>query len=106
MPDLKSEITIDVPPKRQNHSNIGFEVCVSGFDKDKRAALEEEAKRTGMIVRTNMTKKLTVLCVGPNAGPAKFEQALKDDILIMTEDEFFSMLSAGVLQPPPSEDRY
>ncbi|MGL6027601.1 MAG: BRCT domain-containing protein [Vibrio sp.] len=103
---LESKIIFDIPPKPQNRSNVGFEICFTGFESTKRCSLEMEAESSGMIVRGKVTKKLTALCIGPNAGPSKFKQALEDDIIIMTENEFSMLLSTGVLPPPPSRDQY
>lgn len=105
IPSLPVE-EITLPEKKENQSNVGFEICFTGFDATKSNDLISKADEVGLVVRGKVTKKLTALCVGLNAGPAKFEQALELDILILTEDEFNLFLKSGVLPPPPSLDEY
>jgi hypothetical protein len=69
-----------------------IEILFTGFAKDQRAELEEQAKMFGMVVRKNVTKGLKYICAGPNAGPAKLAQAADAGVQIINESEFVQLL--------------
>lgn len=72
-----------------------FEIIFSGFSAPLRKNLENLATEKNMIVRTKVTTNLDFLCVGPNAGPKKTEQALAQGVAIMDEEAFQWLLETG-----------
>ncbi|BBE51155.1 DNA ligase [Ferriphaselus amnicola] len=69
-----------------------IEILFTGFSKERRAELEEQAELFDMVVRKNVTKNLTHLCAGTNAGPAKVAQAQANGVTIIDESEFVKLL--------------
>lgn len=69
-----------------------IEILFTGFSKEQRAELEEQAEIFEMVVRKNVTKGLKYLCAGPNAGPAKLSQAIEAGVQIIDESEFVQLL--------------
>ncbi len=65
-----------------------IEICFTGFMDDDKVGLLAVAIRAGWRVRTNVTKHLVFLCVGPNAGPSKVEHARAQDVDIIDEAVF------------------
>lgn len=68
------------------------EILFTGFSKERRAELEEQAEIFELVVRKNVTKGLKYLCAGPNAGPAKLAQAADAGVQIIDESEFVQLL--------------
>src|ERR1700742_4520158 len=52
-----------------------FEVCFTGFSEADKASLSQLAVDAGFLVVGSVTKGLSLLCVGQNAGPAKLAKA-------------------------------
>lgn len=71
----------------------GVEILFTGFTRSQRQDLEEMAEAAGMIVRKSVTKGLTYLCTGPNAGPAKLAQAADAGASIIDHDDFVDLLN-------------
>lgn len=72
-----------------------FDICFTGFKKDRRSALEMLAQDNNMLVRKSVTQKLQVLCCGENAGPSKISSARKMNVIIFDESQFLSFLETG-----------
>lgn len=68
-----------------------IEILFTGFSKERRAELEDQAEMSGMFVRKSVTKELSYLCAGPNAGPAKLAAANEHGVQIISEGEFMQM---------------
>lgn len=79
--DDDKEITVDDAGR--------VEICFTGFSKADRLRLEELAELLGMQVRQSVTKGLTHLCIGRNAGPKKMEQAAEVGAEIIDEADFY-----------------
>ena len=91
MPEPRNPVTYDKP----------MEILFTGFPKDKRADLEEQATEEGMIVRTRVTKALDFLCVGPKAAPSKQAQAEERGTTVLDEMAFYDLLESGELPERP-----
>ncbi|MFJ5468423.1 BRCT domain-containing protein [Pectobacterium carotovorum] len=72
-----------------------FDVCFTGFKKEKRTELEEIASSKDMVVRKSVTKHLKLLCYGYNAGPTKIRDARNMGILIFNEEQFMNFVETG-----------
>ncbi|APS29278.1 hypothetical protein H4F38_21010 [Pectobacterium brasiliense] len=72
-----------------------FDICFTGFKKERRAELEKIASSKNMIVRKSVTKHLKLLCYGYNAGPTKIRDARNMGILIFNEEQFMSFVETG-----------
>ena len=70
-------------------------VCFTGFKKERKAELETIAASAGLQLLTGVSKNLTYLCYGYNAGPVKMEKAREQGVLILNEPEFLTMLETG-----------
>ncbi|WP_434357355.1 hypothetical protein NF212_16045 [Parasalinivibrio latis] len=72
-----------------------FDVHFTGFKKDDKARLIELAKSVDMVVRSEVTKHLNILCYGYNAGPKKLEKARSQGVLILDEQQFIAFTETG-----------
>lgn len=81
------------PPKDEADEDADrpIEILFTGFSKERRRELEDQAEIFDMVVRKNVTQGLTHLCAGPNAGPAKLEQAEAAGVKIIDVDEFIAL---------------
>lgn len=79
--DDDKEITVDDAGR--------VEICFTGFSKADRLRLEELAELLDMQVRQSVTRGLTHLCIGRNAGPKKMEQAAEVGAEIIDEADFY-----------------
>lgn len=77
--------------------NDTFEVCFTGFKKTDKDRLKDSAISAGMIVRSDVTANLHILCCGYNAGPKKMEIATLKGTMVLTENEFLDFLNSGVI---------
>jgi NAD-dependent DNA ligase len=71
------------------------EICFTGFSPSDKDRLRKIAEENGLKFVTKVTKCLTILCIGENAGPAKLKQAKEQEAVILTEDQFFRFLETG-----------
>jgi NAD-dependent DNA ligase len=78
-------------PDKEKH----FEVCFTGFSETEKASLSQLAIDAGFMVVTAVTRNLSVLCTGPNPGPAKLEKASKQGVPLMTLEQFKHFLETG-----------
>ncbi|MGX9518009.1 hypothetical protein ACWX0P_03940 [Vibrio mediterranei] len=95
--DYVSDVIIDLPKRTPNSSEETFDVCFTGFDKATKESLVELAKTQNMTVRKSVTVNLNILCFGPNAGPAKLNQATMQGVTTLTKSQFENLLSTGEL---------
>ncbi|CNB97090.1 Uncharacterised protein [Yersinia frederiksenii] len=72
-----------------------FDVCFTGFKKDRKEELESVASNNNMLVRKTVSKGLKLLCYGYNAGPAKLSLARKAGAIILDENEFINFIESG-----------
>lgn len=81
-----------IPKLKTNRSNVDrkYEVCFTGFSKKDKDNLIKLAKENDLLVRTEITKKLSLLVCGDNSGPAKLKQASKMGISKVYGIEGFS----------------
>jgi NAD-dependent DNA ligase len=63
-------------------------VCFTGFTIAEEEALVSVAKGKGLRVSNTVTKSLSYLVTGPNAGPAKLKKAQEQGVNILTPAEF------------------
>lgn len=72
-----------------------FEVCFTGFKKAEKERLTQTAVLASMIVRSDVTVNLHVLCYGYNAGPKKMELARVKGSMVLNEEQFISFIDTG-----------
>ncbi|WP_432340256.1 hypothetical protein [Yersinia enterocolitica] len=72
-----------------------FDVCFTGFKKDRKSELEVLASNNNMLVRKTASKGLKLLCYGYNAGPTKLSLARKAGAIILDENEFINFIESG-----------
>ena len=66
--------------KRFANPEDKLEVCFTGFSKKDKDELISIAKKNNFFVRTEVTKKLSLLICGDNAGPSKLIKASKMNV--------------------------
>lgn len=89
------------PTKRKNPPPGTYEVCFTGFKAATKAELSSLAESVGIFVRPAVTKKLTFLCCGETAGPAKVTRAREQGVIVLQEGDFRVLVETGEL--PDSE---
>jgi len=85
------------PPKTTRHKKNAQQICFTGFSAAERKQLESEAEEAHLQVVKSVTKSLRYLVAGPNAGPAKFQKAKEQEVVLMSVDQFRKMLETGEL---------
>ncbi|HDN9017628.1 TPA: hypothetical protein P2I01_004562, partial [Aeromonas salmonicida] len=84
--------------KKITKQSIGkAEIAFTGFSKADRDRLEMQAEDAGLTIKKDVTKRLTYLCCGPNAGPTKTAKARDAGALALTEQQFIDLLNTGEL---------
>lgn len=84
----------DAPPREEKQ----LEVCFTGFSASEKGSLSQLAVDAGFMVVTAVTRNLTLLCIGPNAGPAKLEKAKQQKkTAIVTLEQFKRFMAGGEL---------
>lgn len=73
------------------------DILFTGFLKAHRAELESRAQESGLIVRKVVTRDLTVLVAGPNAGWAKLKKASQMGSAIISADDCEDLFKFGLL---------
>ena len=81
-------------PRRLNVSGAP-EICFTGFKKADKVKLVAIAESEKMFVRDSVTKNLSFLCCGYNAGPKKIEKSRHQGAIILNEEQFKTMLKTG-----------
>jgi BRCT domain type II-containing protein len=78
------------------------EICFTGFSHVEKEELVGLAKNARLRVTTAVTKTLSFLCAGENAGPTKLEKAHAQGIIVMNRVEFENLLETGEIPTAPS----
>ncbi|WP_071058763.1 hypothetical protein [Pelistega sp. MC2] len=98
-PDPEPEVKSNKPkdPNRPSYINYDnkLEICFTGFGEVKRAEMEKRSLENNLFVRKSVTKNLSFLCTGPNAGPKKVEKALEMGLVLMDEQAFNWLIETG-----------
>jgi len=83
------------------------EILFTGFGVDERAQLEALAITRGLHVVRNVTRNLTYLCSGPNAGPSKMAKAAEMGVEFVDQAWFRALPIQEVLvqKPDPIKQR-
>lgn len=71
------------------------EICFTGFSPKEKEILEELAKNHDFGIAKSITRNLSILCIGENAGPVKIENAKKQNTHILTANEFKNLINTG-----------
>lgn len=82
---------------QQSGNPAAAEILFTGFAAQARRDLEAAATAEGLKVVKSVTQHLVFLVAGPNAGPAKSEQARAQGVYIVSEPEFMILLETGEL---------
>lgn len=82
---------------RPKQSTGKAEIAFTGFSKSDRDRLEAQAESAGLTIKKDVTKRLTYLCCGPNAGPTKTAKARDAGALALTEQQFINLITIGEL---------
>lgn len=85
------------PPKNQRPRKNRTEICFTGFSPSDKDRLEQLAVANGIEVVKSVTKTLTFLVTGANAGPSKTQKAQDQKAIILTEDQFMRFLDDGTI---------
>jgi DNA ligase (NAD+) len=81
------------PPKKEKLP----EICFTGFRDDELAELRVHAEAAKLKVVTSVTVGLRYLCTGAFPGPSKLAKAAKQDVTLVTREEFERLVSTGEL---------
>lgn len=74
------------------------QILFTGFPAAQRAEMEAAATEAGLYVRkSGVTRGLTFLCIGPNAGPTKVKQAREQGTYIVPATHFGVLIETGEL---------
>ncbi|MBE9537202.1 MAG: BRCT domain-containing protein [Proteobacteria bacterium] len=73
------------------------QICFTGFGLIEKDDFADIAMQAGMKVVSSVTKSLSFLCVGNSPGPSKLGKAKKQNVTILTEEQFNKMLETGEL---------
>jgi NAD-dependent DNA ligase len=73
----------------------GVEVCFTGFDDDEKESVHQVGVDAGFTVVGSVTRNLSILCTGPNPGPAKLEKAAEQGVTVLTWEQFKHFLETG-----------
>ncbi len=84
------------PAPRQANTTLP-DICFTGFKKEDKDKLIKIATEKNLTIRSSVTKKLSFLCCGYNAGPKKIETARKQGVIVLNEKQFIAMLETGEL---------
>lgn len=75
----------------------GIEVCFTGFSESEKTTVTQWAVEAKLAVVGSVTANLSMLCIGPNPGPAKLKKATSRGIPVVTLDQFKLFLETGEL---------
>jgi NAD-dependent DNA ligase len=87
------------PPKPASHTEPESrpQILFTGYGAAQRKTLEAQASEAGLAIVSTVTKGLTFLACGPNAGPAKIEKARTQGVYIVSDQHLQSLLQTGEL---------
>lgn len=72
-------------------------ILFTGFSAARRADLERRSDAAGLRVVKSVVAGLAYMCLGPNAGPKKLEQALHQRVFLLLDPDVDSFLETGEL---------
>lgn len=81
-------------PKPTPKKDLRTRVCFTGFGVSEKAELTELAERAGHVPTAGVTKKLSLLVCGENAGPVKMEKAGAQGVNLVTGAEYRELVTA------------
>lgn len=70
-------------------------VCFTGFGQGEKEELANLACAASFRVVSGVSKALSFLCAGDNAGPAKLAKAKEAGIVVLNRSEFLNLLDTG-----------
>ncbi len=73
------------------------QILFTGFAKAERATFEAQAAAAGLTVVSTITKNLTFLACGGNAGPAKVRKARQQGVFIVPGPSLQALIAFGEL---------
>lgn len=76
------------------------EVCFTGFGASEKHELFRLAEGANLRIAKSVTKGLSLLVCGPNAGPVKIEQAGAQGVVLLERAEFETFLQTGEIPDP------
>lgn len=88
---------VHFPPRTTRHRKHSHQICFTGFSITEKGQLEAEAGSAHLEVVKSVTKSLRYLVTGPNAGPSKLQKAKEQEVVLLTVDQFRTMLETGEL---------
>lgn len=93
------------PPKPARHAppESRPQMLFTGYGAAQRNALEAQASAAGLVIVKTVTKSLTFLACGPNAGPAKIEKARAQGVYIVADQHLQALLQTGELRDEPPD---
>lgn len=90
---LEQHSVFDIEYKTSEYDNLyEEEICFTGFKKARKEELELEAMLNGFLVVKSVTKNLSYLVCGSNAGSAKMSKATEQGAEVISEIEFLEMI--------------
>jgi NAD-dependent DNA ligase len=89
------QVIYSLPSRRDRKARLVDQVCFSGFSESEKERLSALATAHGMNVTASVTKNLTYLVTGPNAGPMKIKKAMEQDVTLMSEQQFIVLMRTG-----------
>ena len=79
--------------KKSDSRIAGKQIVFTGKMKHKtREAMETEARKLGAKIQSSVNRKTDYLVCGEKTGPKKIETAKKNDVMIISETEYFDMI--------------
>lgn len=78
-------------PKR----NERLQICFTGFGASQKEQLADRARSSNLRVVRSVTKSLSLLVCGSNAGPKKIEKAGAQGVVLLEASEFEAFLETG-----------
>ncbi|WP_312587789.1 hypothetical protein [Comamonas terrigena] len=73
------------------------QILFTGFAKPERAAFEAQAVAAGLAVVSTVTKNLTFLACGGNAGPTKVEKSRQQGTFVVLANYLDELFTSGIL---------
>ena len=71
----------------------GLTICITGKLENSRAQIQEMIKANGGVCSTSVSKNTDILiCNDKNSSSSKMKNAIKNDVKIMSEEEFYYLL--------------
>ena len=88
------EITIPMSQSIQyDHPFQSKKIVFTGTMSQPRAELQKQAKIYGIVVSSSVSSKTDFLIIGENVGQSKLKAAKVNDVVILTEKEYFNILN-------------